>query len=51
MKIAIIILLALFASQSFAYNMYRVQCESLQGSGYVMVWVGDLEFKIPVECR
>jgi hypothetical protein len=39
------------AIPSFAFNMYRVQCETLQGSGYVMVWFGDLEFKIPVECK
>jgi hypothetical protein len=43
--------LLLAAIPSFAFNMFRVQCDTLHGSGYVMVWFGDQEFKIPVECK
>jgi hypothetical protein len=34
-----------------SYNSFRVQCESLVGTGYVMVWFADQTFKIPVDCQ
>jgi hypothetical protein len=55
MKLAALLLLAcaaLYGGKVFAtYDFYRVQCETLTGTGYVMVWLGDKEYKIIVDCE
>lgn len=33
------------------YDSFKVQCETLQGAGYVMVYVNDETYKILVVCK
>jgi hypothetical protein len=57
MKLSYKILLIIILCLSFkiyaavgSYNSFRVQCDTLVGTGYVMVWFGNEQFKIPVDC-
>jgi hypothetical protein len=55
MKLAAWLLLAcaaIYGGKVFAtYDYYKVQCVTLTGSGYVMVWLGDKEYKIIIDCE
>ena len=34
-----------------AYDSFKVQCETLQGKGYVMLFIADDTYKVPVVCQ
>lgn len=34
-----------------AYDSFKVQCETLTGKGYVMLFIGDDTYKVPVNCE
>jgi hypothetical protein len=55
MKLTAVLLLvvaAFFGGKAHAtYDFYRVQCVTLTGTGYVMLWLADKEYKINIDCE
>lgn len=47
----VVLLIGILGQANGAYNSFKVQCGSLIGSGYVMVWFDEKTYKIPVECQ
>jgi hypothetical protein len=55
MKLAAWLLLAcaaIYGSKVLAtYDHFKVQCVTLTGTGYVMVWLADKEYRIIIDCE
>jgi len=47
----VVFLIGTLGQAKAAYNSFKVQCGSLVGTGYVMVWFDEQTYKIPVECK